>query len=342
MLLYIAGAILPFLNLERDAVLDYIRTFILLVPFLLIYHRKCKKEDGTFSKILLLKYSNIVKYLAFISLIYWLSGSVFHIVSPTFMIPSNWSGELCLIPSYHGLYFETQQANLFNFSIQRNSGIFNEGPMYNMILCTALLIELFVRERVSKWSVFLLVVTILTTFTTTGQIFLLLLLFFSIYKKYKKKRFIILCISPFVILALSFALETLMKDKEENAHASYNARKADIEACIRVGVENPILGVSLYHQRKGINDDYGFSNSLFTIFAHGGVYTLLLYIGALLFIPWRAYTRREYRGISLMLLFYFFLFTITISNYRYLTFFMISYSLCLMSYKKHSFLKNIG
>ena len=333
LIIYVLGSFLPFLNVRGEALLNYVKSFFFLMPMLIIYLHQCRKASATCYQTLLWKYSDIVFILASSSLILWLFATILGMIPPSMMIPNDWAGEDEFIPLYFGIYSETQEANLFGLSIIRNSGLFNEGPMYNMVLCLALSIECFIRNKRSKLKIIILVVTIITTFTTTGQLFLGGLLFFTLYKKFwVAHRFILIMAAP-VIMGVMFTLfMVLMNDKQDTATVSYDARKADIETCIDVGLDNPFLGVQLYRTGEGSRLNYGFSNSLFTIFAHGGFYTLFLYVVALFCIPFVLMRYEDSRRVSIVILCYFCLFAITISHYKYLTFLMMAYGLSLYSF----------
>ena len=99
------------------------------------------------------------------------------------------------------------------WAIWRNTGIFNEGPMYNMVLCMALTIECFIRPIKSKVKICILIITIISTLTTTGQLFLLLLGGYFLYKRMSNKlRMFFLIIMPFCLYV--FLLIVLYSDEQ--------------------------------------------------------------------------------------------------------------------------------
>ena len=81
-------------------------------------------------------------------------------------------------------------------------------------------------------------------------------------------------------------------------------------------------GESLWHGKT-----LGRSNSLFAVFARGGLFVLILYIGALLLIPYLYY--RKYKDPKwLYAMFCFFLvFTVTVSFLNYLTLLFIAWGM---------------
>ena len=235
-----------------------------------------------------------------------------------------------MIPVYWGLYSENSFVIFMGDYFVRNTGIFNEAPMYNLILCLSLSIECFIRQMKSIIRISVLTIAILSTITTTGQFFLLTIIIYFIFKSNRRNSVIFRYALSFIILlfTLQFA-SRIMEDKQENSSSSYDTRKDDIETCIQVGMENPLLGVGLYHDSGEGNKPYGFSNSIFSLFAHWGIYTLVLYFGSLLFVPLLYLKKGREHKLSLVLISYFLLFSITLSQYKHLTLFMIAYGLTL-------------
>ena len=124
----------------------------------------------------------------------------------------------------------------------------------------------------------------------------------------------------------------ILSNKKETNERSYTNRGADIERCIEVGIENPILGVELFHETKedGSNrNNFGFSNSLFGVFAHGGLYTLSLYILSLAYFPFLYYRRTKDKSLFSVFFCFFVLFTFTYAEYKYITIVFVATGLSL-------------
>ncbi|MCD8290897.1 MAG: hypothetical protein LUC91_05285 [Prevotella sp.] len=175
--------------------------------------------------------------------------------------------------------------------------------------------------------------TVFTTLTTTGQFFLLLLAGWFLYKKiiYKHRAFFVLLL-PLLLYGGFVAASAVMENKMETGGGSINARSSDIQRCIQIGLEHPIIGVGLTSREglgvlSGIGKNAGTSNSLFALFARGGIYTLILYIGVLLLIPF--YYSRKYKNNRwfLAMFCFFLIFTITISYSKYLTLLFMAWGL---------------
>ena len=84
--------------------------------------------------------------IAVASLVMWFLCSILQVVPATSFFPYEWGSSIDFIPTYWGVYFETQSIAPLGEKIWRNTGIFNEGPMYNMALCVAFIIEYFIQK----------------------------------------------------------------------------------------------------------------------------------------------------------------------------------------------------
>ena len=331
--IYYVGSIFPLLSLSDHAYLAYLRVYILMLPMLWMYLNIKRKKGMDAYHSLFIKYSNIVVCIAAVSLIMWLLESILHITSPTTQIPNDWTmdGSIRLIPTYYGIYFETQQFSIFGIEACRNTGIFNEGPMYNMILCTALLIECFVRTNISKKRIILLILTIISTATTTGQMFLLMLAFVWIYKNMSQKSKIVLWVTaPFVLYGIYKVANIILEEKYAYGAgaSSMDIRSGSIMGCINIGLEHPIFGIGLFPKKlvyPSLILDH--SNSLFELFAVGGLYVLALYISSLLFIPYFYYKEKKNVHLLFVMWGFFMLFSFTSSQYKYLTLLFVAWGL---------------
>ena len=331
-LLIMIGAVFPFMNIYEGRIKGYIKLYFIIFPLLLLLISSYKTADGPGIIALLSKFSNLVFVIAIVSLFFWLFGSISGYIESTTIIPNSWGGER-FIPTYYGLYFETQEATASEDigKLVRNSGIFNEGPMYNMILCTSLAYEVFLHREKNLIKIFTFIITIITTVSTTGFIFLLFVLSVKGYKAFSSKYGLqMVLLFPVILFFGIVVLSTILENKRETGEGSFNSRSNDIAKCIEVGIENPIAGVGIFFKSEENSSDsrsFGYSNSLFGIFAHGGFYFLLLYLIPLFIIPIFLFLKnRDFQSL-MMILCYFLLFSFTVSQYKVLTIFMLSYSL---------------
>lgn len=223
--------------------------------------------------------------------------------------------------------------------IWRNSGIFNEGPMYNMVLCVAFAIEYFVRLHTSKTRIWILALTILTTQTTTGQLFLIAIVCWILYKRSRRYFILLVVMAPFLVLGSFFTANRIIEDKiKKGGDVSINDRTEDILTCMEIGMEHPLLGIGLVSARGEQvlweGKEFGFSNSLFAVFARGGLFGLTLYIVALLLIPYLYYRKyKDARWLFTMICF-FLIFSFTNSSAKYLTFLFLAWGLSNIDLKR--------
>lgn len=338
-LAYGIGALIPMLVIHTHSYLSYIIRFILFMPLLWIY-LNLRKEKGIKNYLsLFFKYSNLVIIISFISLVMWLMCSILQIIPPTMLFPYEWAPDTNFITTYLGIYFETQRVLLLGEWVWRNSGIFNEGPMYNMVLCIAFAIDFFMRPCKSKLRLFILTLTIITTFTTTGQFFLIGILGWIFLRKvgYKYRTVLIIILPIFLYIGYLIGSGIMDNKKETGGEKSVDLRSEDITYCLEAGMEYPILGVGLVQgEGEGLwrGQQLGRSNSIFAIFARGGVYVLTLYMGALLLIPYLYYKKNKDIKWLFTMLCFFFIFTITSSYLKYLTFLFMAWGLSNINLKR--------
>lgn len=338
-LIYWAGAFFPMLVLKEDNYKAYILRYALILPLLWMYLMQRKAAGDKAYCSLFIRYSNVMIIIAVLSLVMWGLCSMLKIIPATALFPYEWSPNKNYIPTYWGIYFETQAIAPFGDIIWRNTGIFNEGPMFNMALCTAFIIEYFIRSSKSKPRLWILAVTIFTTFTTTGQLFLIGMIIWSMIDKIGRKyQILLLFIFPLFLYIGYIAAEILLVNKmETGGESSMEARTDDIEWCLEAGMEHPILGVGLI-LREGESlwngMTLGRSNSLFTVFARGGLYTMTLYIGSLLLIPYLYYRKYKNPKWFYTMACFFLIFTITISFSKYLTFLFMAWGLSNIDLKR--------
>ena len=330
LIIYFLGSFLTLINVYPGTEKQYIKLYWVILPMFMLYFLSLSRVS--FDRIIsfLIKYSNIVVILALISLVYWVFGSTLEVIQPTLYVPNSWRGDgVRLIPTYHFVYFETQESSFMGYETVRNSGIFNEGPMYNMILCVALAMELFLRPRKSLWRIIILAITIVSTFTTTGFLFLTFAGAWVVFKFFSQKgRVLLLASLPLLVIGVMNFSESVVEDKESSSgEGSLRSRTTDILTCIEIGMENPFLGQGLFTKKAGEAEGgtYGYSNSFFTLFADGGIYTVFLYVATLILIPLRYYYSNRRELWPLMMFSFFIVFAITLSQFKYLTLLFVAF-----------------
>lgn len=337
-LIYYLGALLPFSTISKQDIVIFIQRYVFFLPLFFVYLRQNRKKNIEYSKYFLNKYINVVSIIAIISLFMWVLGPISGILSPTNYYPHMWKGYLEFIPSYYNIYFETGDGYIIGNYIARNTAIFNEGPMYNMILCSALVSELYLKKK-STIKVYILIITILTTSTTTGFFVLLII---GIYKFFYQKRRISLLTKTLYFIISIIIISTgsifLLNNKSKNETGSLNTRTNTILVDIEVGMNNPILGSNFIKgEFKGKNSaQIEQSNSLFYLFACGGLYGVALYAIPLLYTPYIYY--RKYKDSSWLftMAVIFLVFTFTLSLHKYIILMFVAWGISNFDIKRMS------
>ena len=208
-----------------------------------------------------------------------------NIISPTDYLINKWSDGGVAV-SYYNIYFETQRISVMDNAIIRNSGIFAEAPMWNLILSIAIMIQTLFFGR-NNYKTFILVLTILSTISTTGiYIIGLIIAYKIIFEVSGWKKYITLILVPILLLGLSFIWE----NKSETASASI--RFDDYKAGIQAWFDNVFFGSGFLNGLRVIESymdttiraNLGYSNSLFVILAQGGIILFILYLLPMLII----------------------------------------------------------
>lgn len=132
-------------------------------------------------------YVNVITILAFVSLFFWVSVSLFHILRSSGSMPVVW-GVPRSYPTFHYLYFESQTTTLFGRLLVRNSGIWPEGPMYAMVLSFAWIFELYISQIQRKPVLVILGLTLLSTLTFSAILVLGLSLLIGLIKAVKSRH----------------------------------------------------------------------------------------------------------------------------------------------------------
>ena len=330
--IYLVGALFPMLALRDHNYPSYIIRYVLILPLLWMYLSHRKEFGSSVYNSLFLKYSNVMVIIAVASLVMWFLCSILQVVPATSFFPYEWGSSIDFIPTYWGVYFETQSIAPLGEKIWRNTGIFNEGPMYNMALCVAFIIEYFIQPFRSKTKLWILAIAIFTTFTTTGQFFLMGIGIWSVFNRMGRRyRILLLLVVPILLYFGYVVAGTLLANKKATGgEDSMNLRTEDITWCMEAGMEHPMLGVgltlregeSLWHGKT-----LGRSNSLFAVFARGGLFVLILYFGALLLFPYLYYRKYKDPKWFYAMFCFFLVFTVTVSFLNYLTLLFIAWGM---------------
>ena len=287
-------------------------TVLVLVNF-------CVMENGEIFS-LFEKFERIVVFFAIISLFFWLFGETLHIVPPMGTVHTEWSGT---VANYFFLHFGAQDT--------RNCGWFVEAPMYNLVLCTAIFFELFVRTKVNRWRLIILIITTITTFSTTGQLLMMGALFVKFVVLSERRLSIIQALLLFlaavlVVAVIAAAATTILQEKSEGL--SYAVRLSFMLKELRAFSHSPFLGHGFFTFSAGT------SNSICLILAEGGLWQFFIYITCLVVLPYRLSKIMNRPEFKYFFLFYFAAFSITVSPYLPITYAVMASSAVLFFLEK--------
>ena len=305
-------------------ILYYFINFPLLVVILILINEQNQLKEW------LIYYINITILLSIVSLFFWILGSNLNIISSTDYLINKWSDGGVAV-SYYNIYFETQRIAIMDNVIIRNSGIFAEAPMWNLILSIALMIQTLFLGR-NNYKTFILVLTILSTVSTTGiYVIGLIIAYKIIFEVSGWKKYIALTLVPILLLVLSFVWE----NKSETASASI--RFDDFYAGIKAWSDSMFFGsgfssglrVIESYMDTTIRANLGYSNSLFLILAQGGITLFILYLLPLILI----FVKRKYSydtKFFIILLIVIFSTTIFVDTYIFAFIIGFTYSIVLI------------
>lgn len=304
--------------------------YMVALSLLILYYFLCAYDDKGIA--LLYKYSNIIIVIASAGLIIWLLGPVMGILHTTKTVYTTWtgSGTPMAIESYYGVFFNRQTlASLLGVNY-RNSVIFTEAPMASFHFSVAMLVELFAKEKANRFKVLILILSILSTFAMSGYIFIICILFAKLIisrPKQKAIRYVKWFSLPLLLLivsmiSLDIAVQKLGTD-------SGSVRLDDFVVGFNAWKDNPLFGAgigndkyiqSYMNSRRTFNT--GFSNSIFQILAHGGLYLGLLYL-----FPIVCGMKRSIKSKSISMMVFImaviYLVTFTVFSYQYLLFYLL-------------------
>lgn len=301
--------LLYFIINVRDSYIRYVFNFVILLPIMYLYF----KENDMNTKNIVTKYSKVVSFLAVLSLLFYLFGTLLNVI-PSKNILVNWGG-IRVRSSYFFLHFSTQTISLFGKIIYRNTGVFTEAPMYAYILSLGLISEVIFPTDKSQFKKTIIYITILTTVSTTGIIistFILLFdyIFHKEHKSVKKLRKIILL--PIICIMSISVFSYLINEKSDTK--SYSIRMDDISSSINAWKENVLFGngfsnsfiTESYMSKEFRNGLTGQSSAYGRIISEGGLYLLYIYLFPMIKLIYNGLSSKNKMfgiiGISFMLI----------------------------------------
>lgn len=300
---------------------------MLEVPIIIIYCFLIEENLNDTMK----KMTNILFFIAIISLFFWINGSLLKITHATGTWITDW-GTYKAINSYYNIYFETQSIVVSGIgSIIRNSAIFVEAPMCSFMFTIALCTELFLKEKTNKFRCLIFIISIISTISTTGITIMLLGLSLKFINNQKENLkndkllvFIKIIMIIFAIIIFFIIIEKLINVKM-SSHSGMS-RLSDFKNGFKAWLDNPIFGYGF--GSRGLlfeYGNYGYSNSIIPILTQGGLYLLLPYLISII-MAIRINLKYDFKKFSFYFLFLI-MFVLTIVPFQNLTFY-IFISMC--------------
>lgn len=312
-----AGSFL-YIVITKHQITTFFFLYIISFPLLIDYFYRVivyRRLGNLFYKI-----SDIVFFLTVVGLFLWYLGPITNQIEENCSIRIRWEHDMTL-KGYNWLLFKSQIEDgtyLDNSIIWRNSSIFTESPMYNLWLCFALVVELFLRKRLNYIKSLFLLLGIASTLSTTGVLCVIGIVILYLYTRLKvtfisKIPFIVKILFLTVVIYYGYqwsnGIMTLKSDT-----SSYIARMRDYEMSFAMFRNHPLWGIGFGNQ---LNHTLGYSNSLVSILAQGGLWLFLIVYAPVIYCIIKAYRKSYYYFVSLAL-FFIFISTTTVFHNRYL------------------------
>lgn len=326
LLLYL-GVFIIFNKTNMREYILYLISFIMII-LLYILNNFDKKIP-----IILYRYSTIVYYIAMISCVIWLFGSILHLISPSGTISTiwTWTGEPKEINTFWLIQFEPQVLpRSFGFfekfsNLVRNTSIFTEAPMASFNFSVALLIEVFLKKKINFNKFIVFCIAIATTFATTGYVVIAgIFVYMYLTKQFNSKilKLIRLFFIPIALIVGGYTIITLISEKL--SVGSGMIRVDDFVAGYKTWKNNLIFGAGFENTK--IFENYmssfrsynkGYSNSVMQILGQGGIWLFLPYAASFANSIFNSVKKIDINRLFFTMLFLF-LFTVTIVSYQYL------------------------
>lgn len=305
---------IPFFNITESHLSmrkQYFFLFCLILPLFIFYFYVAKRKTNLFCIL-----SNLMAIISAYSSILWFLGSYLELLPINQKFFVFWDGGFICKSFYH-IYFETQNNIFFGIPLVRNCAIFTEAPMFAFCLVSALGIYLFIEKKKNTIKLLSLLIGIVTT--TSATAYIITSLMFIIQSKYTFKN-ILLKSLLFIGIAISgfWIMSSVLMDKVVNNDVSYSTRVNMLKDGYLKFIDNPIWGGGFYSYVESN------SNSIALILSELGLYISLPILYVLLIRPIILYLKGE-KSISLVYIFFFVSFCVTIIAYTPLALMYIAF-----------------
>lgn len=233
-------------------------------------------------------FSRIVTIMSFISLFFWVFGSMLHIFSGK-TVYYHWGDDyINKGKNYYYLYFENPVQATSN-NIIRNTGVYPEAPGHAVRLVYALCIELFYKTDRSKFRISVLALTMISTLSSKGLIilaYIICVFSFISQNKSNKTSFYLHFILVIIIVVISGIISISIFDNEMSSKSSDMIRYDHLVSGFKTWLQYPLFGAGYNNSAAlALNHIYsitpnGPSMGIATTLGMGGIYIFLFYIAS--------------------------------------------------------------
>ncbi len=299
---------------------------------MLFFETKEDRSNGI--PLLLSYYSDIIFVIAIVSLIFWLLGGILHIIPITDEYIYTWSDPSngSAVYSYFNLYYTVGPQKALGITIDRNSAIFAEAPMAALHFSLSLLIEIFLKRKVSRKRILFLVMAIISTLSTMAYIVIIISALgkcFISKSRNPGEVFFKVILIALGILGAYYAINNMLTLKMQQLSGIW--RMNDYEVGYNVWRQNVFLGVG-FQNDKAIQDmmpawrayNMGFSNSIMQLLAQGGLMLFVLYLLSFIKGVRYAFSRKQL-NYALFILCFIYLFIVCVFTYNFVTVMILIY-----------------
>lgn len=265
--------------------------FVAMPLLLIVYFEDAFANHRSLS--ILAKIEKVIFGIAIVSLVFWIFSTLIPVLKPNSTIQIFW-GPGMTIPSFGGLYFQTQSVSVFGHVFMRNTAIFTEAPQFACLLSLAVIYNVLLAKKPITHNKILTVATI-TTGSVTGIATIVAVFAVAIYQQMltkislrpTEKRKIIIVANLVMSVALVL-IGMVVVNRVMYGAASVSARTNDIYAGLHAWLNQPWIGNGVGNyvaitdymtpDRLLPTGNSGFSSGVMSTLAYGGVYWLSFFL----------------------------------------------------------------
>ena len=276
----------------------------------------------------MLAFSDIMTVITALSVVLYVLGTVLAFIQPTGAVRVWWGEEERVFNNYFHLLYEAQDIELFGNTFIRNCSIFPEAPGFAAYLSLSLAVELFIRNKMSKPRIAILLLGALTSFSAKAILLCALcLLLRFLFSKNRSEKTRALKIGA-VIISLSLAAVVIFI---KSSSFSFHIRLDDLDACLAAFSQYAPFGAGYFndsavvtHFEYAYRANDGLSMGLGVLLCQGGILLFGLYIVAAVLAIINSKSNQRMNMLAFVLVFFGMLFVTNIP-FGMITIFIISY-----------------